>query len=238
MNGGPYEEIKRIRGENTEFGNIELSYQFAMKMLENTENLHTKKMIDIGTNMGTLPFLMFNRNKYNMVGVECREDAIIKGKEKYPEIADKLSVVGNRLADIENESFDVVTMFDVIEHIPNVDVYLREEVFRILRPGGVFIFQTPNARINPFFEMMRTKSFTAYKEYHCSLQTPKSLVNMLSACGFEDILIEKHTIDSEFNRKKLRKYFGLFAGCIIKGFSCAPLGIYPNLWGRAIKPIN
>lgn len=230
-----YNEIKKSRGEDAEFGNIELSYRYATENIEKLNNVKLKRMIDIGTNMGTLPFLMYKKNGFEMFGVECREDAINKGKNKYSEISDRLYAVGDNLSGIQDESFDVVTMFDVIEHIPDAEGYLKSEVFRILRPGGIFIFQTPNARINPFFEMIRTKSFTAYKEYHCSLQTPESLKEMLKNCGFIDIKIEKYTVDSEFNRRKLRKYFGVLSIFILKVFEKVPLNIYPNLWGTAIK---
>lgn len=236
MNYNIYEEINEMRGKEAEFGNVELSYQYILKSLDKYKNYRHKKMVDIGTNLGTLPYLLYHRNGFDITGLECREDAINEGKIKYPEIADKLLAVGKRLSDIDDHSFDIVTMFDVIEHIPDVESYLKEDIFRILRPGGIFIFQTPNRRINPVFEMLRTKSFTAYKEYHCSLQTPKSLKYILTEGGFTEIKIEKYTIDSEFNRKKLKKYFGPLAGVIIKMFECVPLGIYPNLWGTAVKP--
>lgn len=43
-----------------------------------------------------------------------------------------------------DESFDLVTANMVVEHLDNPDTQFRE-VGRVLRPGGVFIFHTPNA---------------------------------------------------------------------------------------------
>ncbi len=43
-----------------------------------------------------------------------------------------------------NNSFDLLTSNMVIEHVGDPDV-LFHEVWRILKPGGVFIFHTPNA---------------------------------------------------------------------------------------------
>ncbi len=40
-------------------------------------------------------------------------------------------------------SFDVVTLMDVIEHIPDPGDLVRE-VYRILQPGGVVYIVTPN----------------------------------------------------------------------------------------------
>jgi SAM-dependent methyltransferase len=43
----------------------------------------------------------------------------------------------------DDASFDLVTMFDVIEHIPD-DLAAAREVRRVLRPGGVVLVTTPN----------------------------------------------------------------------------------------------
>ncbi len=230
-----YKEMEKIRGSEAEYGNIELSYDYLVKALKICKVDKGAKMLDIGTNMGTLPYLVHTRLGGDMTGGEMRADAIEKGKKKYSEIEDKLFVVDASLSRFTDEEFDVVTMFDVIEHIPNAPEYLREQVFRVLKPGGVFVYQTPNARINPIFEMVRTKSFTAYKSYHCSLQTPKSLEKILNNAGFKNIVIEKNSIDSEFNRKKLKKYFGPLGKVALKMFNNAPLAVFPNLWGYCCK---
>lgn len=227
--------MEKQRGEYAEYGNVELSYSYLMRVIEAKQIGKDVQMLDIGTNLGTLPFMVYSREKLTMFGVEMRGNAVEKGKKKYPEIADRLSVVGESLKSFPDEMFDVITMFDVIEHIPHVEDYLKDDVFRVLKPGGVFVFQTPNARINPIFEIIRTKSLTAYKSYHCSLQTPKSLKSILAAAGFHNIVVEKHTIDSEFNRQKLKKYFGPFGSVALKMFNLAPLGVYPNLWGYCDK---
>lgn len=47
-----------------------------------------------------------------------------------------------------DESFDVVSANMVMEHLP-IPSLVVDEAFRVLRPGGVFIFHTPNARAWP-----------------------------------------------------------------------------------------
>ena len=172
-----YRDMEKQRGEYAEYGNTELSYNYLVKQVQRQERDNIK-MLDIGTNIGTLPWLIYSKEKMLMDGVEVRESAVEKGKKKYPEIADRLHCIGPNLNMISDEFYDVVTMFDVIEHIPDIENYLKD-VYRIIRPGGIFVFQTPNARINPLFEIVRTKSLTAYKDYHCSLQTPNSLRRIL-----------------------------------------------------------
>jgi GT2 family glycosyltransferase len=50
-----------------------------------------------------------------------------------------------------DESFDAVTMFDVLEHIPD-DARAVSEAFRVLRPGGFLLVTSPNERWRfPFY---------------------------------------------------------------------------------------
>ncbi len=227
-----------IRGQTMIFesGNIELSYDYLVEQLK-VWNINTSdvSMLDIGTNFGTLPHMVFKNLHVYMDGADIRDDTINTGKENYSEIADHLFVVGDNLRNIEDRSYDIVTMFDVIEHIPDVEDYLKNDVYRILKPGGMLIFQTPNGRINPIYETINTKSLTKWKKYHCSLQTPGQLRRLLDNAGFINIKIEKNTLDSVHNRNKLRKKIGAFAGVVLFVFQRMPLGSFPNLWGVAQK---
>jgi len=47
-------------------------------------------------------------------------------------------------AEYASESFDLVTFWEVIEHLPQPDAFLKE-VARILRPGGTIAFSTPDS---------------------------------------------------------------------------------------------
>src|SRR5947209_20427699 len=44
-------------------------------------------------------------------------------------------------------AFDVVTMVGVFEHVPN-PLQTLDEIFRVLRPGGIFIVQVLNANFS------------------------------------------------------------------------------------------
>ena len=90
--------------------------------------------------------------------------------------------------------FDVVSCFDVVEHIPKNPLQLFAEVKRILKPGGVFILGAPNSialnrRIKllvgihpymPFDEWCSDNYYSHYREY-----SHKEYKYLLEIAGFK-----------------------------------------------------
>ena len=72
------------------------------------------------------------------------QDVIDKLQEQYPSIKFIQANIPP-LADLEDNSFDVVISFQVIEHIKRDKAYLQE-IHRVLKPGGKAIITTPNIK--------------------------------------------------------------------------------------------
>ena len=98
----------------------------------------------------------------------------------------------------ENNSFDYVVSFQVIEHIKRDFDFVRE-VYRVLKPGGKFIVTTPNA------PMSLTRNPWHVREYR-----PEELTNILE-CHFAKVEPfgvfgnEKVMEYYEKNRRSVRK---------------------------------
>src|SRR6202040_1018121 len=57
--------------------------------------------------------------------------------------------------EFESRSFDAVTLFDVLEHIPNHESAVQEAL-RVLRPGGYLLVSTPNEHWRfPYYRFMK-----------------------------------------------------------------------------------
>ncbi|MEJ7670325.1 MAG: hypothetical protein WKH97_16675 [Casimicrobiaceae bacterium] len=74
--------------ETKEYGNIQNAVDYFLKF----EIERNKKILDIGTNLGSFPHALHMRRGYkNVHGIDIREHAIKYGQQHYPLIRDSLS---------------------------------------------------------------------------------------------------------------------------------------------------
>ncbi|MBD0723615.1 methyltransferase [Flavobacterium sp. L1I52] len=103
--------------------------------LINSQQAAKGRILDIGA--GTGDFLSVAKNDgWQTMGIEpsdrAKEIAIGKG----------ISFVENT-TELENHSFDVITMWHVLEHVPDLDFQIKE-LKRLLKPEGTLIVAVPN----------------------------------------------------------------------------------------------
>lgn len=99
------------------------------------------RLLDVGCATGTFLEAMERHPGWRVHGVELSEAAASLARAK------GLSVtVGDFVAaDLPAGAFDVVSAWDVLEHMHDPDVFLGR-VRELLRPGGVFVLRTPDTR--------------------------------------------------------------------------------------------
>jgi 2-polyprenyl-3-methyl-5-hydroxy-6-metoxy-1,4-benzoquinol methylase len=143
------------------------------------------RLLDIGTHCGF--FLRLARGMgWQLQGVEPSASAEL-AREFFG-----LDVLRGYLEDLAlpSDSYDVVTIIDVVEHLEEPG-RLLSEVFRVLRPGGIVFIKTPNARYNLFkyllirrvLRLQRVEVFDA-KE-HVVQFTRETLGQLLERAGLE-----------------------------------------------------
>jgi SAM-dependent methyltransferase len=161
----------------------------------------TKKrgsLLDVGT--GTGQMLHHARNHYTAVtGTEVSDSAIRVAKEKYG-----LDLVQGRLEHLSLAgTFDNISLFHVLEHVPDPRLLL-ERCRQLLAPHGVLVIAVPNdllcwqlrartllaRRKNLLpasvgvFGIPRMTLNGSVDEIHLSQFTPKSLRNLVQSLGF------------------------------------------------------
>ena len=94
----------------------------------------------------------------------------------------------NALRTQETEPFDVVTAFDIIEHVQNPADFLRD-IHEILRPGGVLAISSPDT--GHFLRyLMGSKWPMLQPMQHTVLFSRRGIAALLERCGFQDVHVE------------------------------------------------
>jgi 2-polyprenyl-3-methyl-5-hydroxy-6-metoxy-1,4-benzoquinol methylase len=98
------------------------------------------KLLDIGCGNGEFLLHMRSRGEWELVGIEHNKRIAESLKSEQ-----QLDIFMDPLEDIsfQSSSFEVITMWDVLEHLPDPRSSLQE-CRRILKPGGVLVLRLPN----------------------------------------------------------------------------------------------
>ena len=103
--------------------------------LINSLQFQKGKILDIGA--GTGEFLSVAKNDgWQTIGVEPSDKAKAIAKSKGVSFVEQTS-------ELENQSFDVISMWHVLEHVPDLDKQIKE-LKRLLKPTGTLIIAVPN----------------------------------------------------------------------------------------------
>jgi len=160
------------------------------------------KLLDIGTGDGR--FLQTCRALgYNVVGTEVSEAGASYARRN------GFDVKMGQITDIElpKESFDIATIWHVLEHVPEPRAVLRK-VHSLLRPGGILAVAVPNEE--NFFVRRRlrvpnkTSPFDPLQfggEIHLTYFRPATLYATLKSAGFEVI---EFGVDDLYHQRNLK----------------------------------
>lgn len=212
-----------------QFGNLEANIRFIDATGVVVPN---RDVLEIGTGTGAMLDALVRRG-CRVRGVELRRELIADAHRWFGPLP--IDHVAGVDLPFPAASFDVAISLDVFEHIPDSDAHLRE-VARVLRPGGAYLIQTPNKWTNVVFETIRWRSFTKFREEHCSLHTLGELVDRLDRHGFDARAYDIPVVN-EFFRAKMRRYVGR-AGLLalrLVNPDRLPLAWRTNLYVRATK---
>lgn len=211
------------------FGNLESNLLFLKHVGLPYED---KTILEIGSGNGGMLKNLYDKG-YDIRGVEIDESRILKSKVLFGELPFSLST--SDVLPFKDNSIDIVLSFDVFEHISDSDRHLQE-VNRVLREKGSYLLQTPNKYSNVVFETIRWKSFTEWRESHCSLHSYGQIIDRFGKNGFSaefyDIPIVNH-----YFKKKVKRYLGTFGLFLLKiiNLDKLPMNLRTNFYIKAVK---
>ena len=141
-------------------------------------------LLDVGAATGF--FMEMARNdSWKVSGVELSEYAVRVGKKKGLDIR-----VGDiHSAQFPKNSFDAITMFDVVEHMtyPERDI---QEAAKLLKPHGILVINTPDAQ-SLFARILGKRWHLIVPPEHIHYFSPHNLSILLKRNGFEILEVKK-----------------------------------------------
>lgn len=205
--GRYYDSPDYISHSDSKKGVVNLLYHFLRKqMLRKKVNMVSKytlgaRLLDIGS--GTGYFLNAARERgYQVTGIEKDSKA-----REYAITSFGLDVKDEHsLWAIESESFDVVTLWHVLEHMQNLNEVVAK-IKSILKPDGVMILALPNHK---------SHDAKKYKEYWAAYDvprhlwhfTPDTVEKLLSKHQFEIMKQKTMPLDAFYISMLSEKYKG------------------------------
>jgi 2-polyprenyl-3-methyl-5-hydroxy-6-metoxy-1,4-benzoquinol methylase len=187
----PYFHIKDFQNKNPDVvgyfdyvGDRPIYEEYFEQKLKQIEKIRPApgKILDIGCSLG----YFLNRAKahgYQTYGIEISEYAFNFAKKSGHK------VLKGELKDnsFPKEYFDVITLFQTIEHFPNPSAELKK-IYSFLKKDGLLVITSPNA--NSLVAKSMGKKWFSYRLEHLYYFTPKTIKILLQEAGFKKIIIK------------------------------------------------
>ncbi|MBI9073492.1 MAG: class I SAM-dependent methyltransferase [Melioribacteraceae bacterium] len=166
--------LKNLESYSYEFSNLKIDFE-------------NKIILEIGCGIGGFLYYLNHKGISNFLGIDIDEKQISVCKQFVtPKVICKDVF---EFLDETNEKFDVIVMFDVIEHIKKDNIIpLLKEINNILNKNGLLVLRTPNmASMTSFYS--RYLDFT-----HEIGFTSESLEYVLNETNFKNISFSNSAI--------------------------------------------
>ena len=143
---GSYSGIEKYNGPHAEFAKSEIEYSDHDNYLENISQfdfpslLAEKDVLDYGSGYGGRAVWMAQYARH-VYGVEIVEDRVTRGNDyaQFKGVHNATFSLGREdKIMMGDNAIDLITSFDVLEHVQKPDL-IMSEMYRVLKPGGLGI---------------------------------------------------------------------------------------------------
>ena len=160
---------------------------YKMFLCEAGVGLKDKKIADFGCAKGIFLQDLLETNVCH--GYDISEDAIDTCRKKFQESKTLFNVLDlNQTSPAKEDKYDLITLFDVIEHLNNF-IHLKNIIQDNLKSDGCIVITTPNA--NSFMRVLGSAQIFSGEAdpTHTMLFTPYTLDFFLRRCGLKKVTL-------------------------------------------------
>jgi 2-polyprenyl-3-methyl-5-hydroxy-6-metoxy-1,4-benzoquinol methylase len=163
----------------------EMTFSKSLDLIEKLWNRPPGRLLDIGTGGGSFLF-MASRRGWNVDGCELNRWLCEWALNNYG-----LPVRQGTVFDQEypSRSFDVVTLWDVLEHTPDPKTEVRE-THRLLRENGLLVVNYPD--IGSWIARVMGRSWVFLLDVHLYYFTRATIRKLLDDAGFDVLRVRPH----------------------------------------------
>jgi 2-polyprenyl-3-methyl-5-hydroxy-6-metoxy-1,4-benzoquinol methylase len=142
------------------------------------------RLLDFGGGIGKTA-LAAHAAGFSAIVLEDSHKAVSDGMAHHPEI---VWLEGRTIHDsIGDGSLDVITLFHVLEHLPDLQTTLAQ-LHRKLRPGGLLVIEVPNW--GSHMRRLRGLQWEFVLDHHVNHFTAASLTRLVENTGFKRAAVE------------------------------------------------
>lgn len=165
-----------------------ISHKLKTNIIQNKFKDYRKiNLLDIGCGRGE--FLDQLPKKFIKTGIDINLNLNLNLKKN----SQNIIINDFNKHNFSNKKFDCITMWQVYEHLANPNLSLKK-IFKLLKPGGILIFDTPNSNSLGFF-YGKKYFFHLDSPRHLFIPNPKNIKLLLKTAGFINIKINKNYLD-------------------------------------------
>jgi len=194
------------------------------------------RLLDVGSAAGHFVESAMKRG-WDTYGIEVGNVGADFAKEKL-----NLKNIYNMTIDeaqFENDFFDVVTVWDVFEHLTE-PLNTAKEIHRIIRKNGMIFVYVPNYNSVERY-ICEEKCDNIVPDAHLIYYTPDTIKGLLEKAGFKIVYLETRGIDIDhiifnlkhyFNKKYDTKFIEEYKYILQEAFDKAYMGNWIRIFGK------
>lgn len=145
-------------------------------------DINNKTILDIGCSFGWFEKFAVKMDFKEIIAIDSDEEVL--NQAKYQVHEKNVAFVNGSASDLsgfEDDYFDCITMFDVIEHVPkNTEIMIFNEIKRVLKKDGLLFISTPNK--NFWSNLLDPAWYFGHRHY-----SKDKILELLDRSGFQAI---------------------------------------------------